>query len=292
MTRFEENRAETTRNLFKNQVMDQIDATGLVVLNPDQTIVLLIDIVNDGVSESGFLKSMLGADISYLQNTVAPSIRFVENSQKSSVSTCFVQPVYDFRYLSSAMCEQFKSQGIPDIVYKKGSWGAKPVDSLPSPNLQLVKSNFSLFSERSFMFRPECHPEIIDYLSREADDDQSYRAQGRKTMGDYFSEATRNSRDASRRNIDQITERGVVSLDAYLTAKQIDTIIIGGMSTNVCVDAAVCGASERGYHIIIPVDMTGSEDHEKHWSYLNNFGQFKGKLTTSDRISFSRAAAV
>src|SRR5699024_7258262 len=107
-----------------------------------------------------------------------PTIRFVERAQDSGVPTCFVQPVYDFRYLSDAMREQLESQGIPDVLYKKGTWGAQFIASLPRPDLRLVKSNFSLFSKHSFLFRPERHPAIIDYLGRSADEDQAHQAKG------------------------------------------------------------------------------------------------------------------
>lgn len=272
---------------MKQQVLATATASDQVNINASKSMLLIIDLVNDGVSEEGFLKSMLKADISYLQSVESPTVKLVKRAQAAGVVTCFVQPIYDFCYLLPAMREQFESHGIPDVLYKKGAWGTQLVASLPDPDLQLVKSNFSMFSRHSFLFDPSKHPEISEYLSVESGGDHVLQAKGKNTLLDYFGEAAANSAEVSPSDLDQMLKQGVLSLDAYLQAKGIETLIIGGVSTHVCVDAAVTGASERGYKVVVPVDLVGGEDHDKHWSCLSNYAQFKGKLTTSERMVFT-----
>ena len=65
---------------------------------------------------------------------------------------------------------------------------------------------------------------------------------------------------------------------------QRNTLIITGGSTHVCEDAAVSAASERGYHVIEPIDAVASEDVDKHYAYLHNHGIFKSELITTANL--------
>src|SRR5699024_3891496 len=132
------------------QVLESAYDQSALLLPKDRTLLLVVDLVNDGEREEGFLKQILGEDISYRQRMEPPTVELVDRAKLAGVTTCFVQPVYDFSYLYPAMRKQFERQGIPDVVYKKGTWGTQFVDSLPKPDLHLVKSNFSVFSRHSF----------------------------------------------------------------------------------------------------------------------------------------------
>lgn len=67
------------------------------------------------------------------------------------------------------------------------------------------------------------------------------------------------------------------SLHERLRARGIDTLVITGAETDVCVLAAVLGAVDRGYRIVLPIDALCSSSDRTHDAlltlYRERFGQ-------------------
>ena len=51
-------------------------------------------------------------------------------------------------------------------------------------------------------------------------------------------------------------------MDAYLKSLQIDTLIVCGMMTHMCVDTTVRAAMDHGYHIKLVADACATMDLE------------------------------
>jgi nicotinamidase-related amidase len=66
-------------------------------------------------------------------------------------------------------------------------------------------------------------------------------------------------------------------LHARLRARHIDTLIISGAETDVCVLAAVLGAVDHGYRVVLAADAVCSSSDQSHDAllalYCNRFGQ-------------------
>ena len=73
-------------------------------------------------------------------------------------------------------------------------------------------------------------------------------------------------------------------LDQYLRSKRINTLIITGIATNVCVESTARDGFMREYHIVIPSDLTeGTSSEAKEWS-LRNMDMFFGEVVWSSEI--------
>jgi len=77
-------------------------------------------------------------------------------------------------------------------------------------------------------------------------------------------------------------------LDAMLRADGIDTLVITGAETDVCVLAAVMGAVDRGYRIVIPTDALCSSSDKTHDAlltlYRERYGQQVETVTTDELL--------
>ncbi len=268
------------------KVTGQANKNKLDNVSQRKCLVLVIDVMNNSMRDEGSMKMGMHFDISHLQQTEKPIISFVERAKKAGVPCCYVQCIYDFKYIMDNMRNEFIFNGTPDVLNKKGTWGDQIIETLPKPDYRLIKCQFSSFTANSFLFIDDKCPDLSAYLLKTEEYDEEVKQTGGKIMEDYFREAAENSVKATAENIDDILSSGVVSLESFLQSKGIDTLIIAGGSTDVCVDATVTAAAERGYSIILPIDLLGSEDQNKHWEYLDNMGFFKGKLTLSENITF------
>lgn len=268
---------------IKMEVLDIASSNEELILDSDKTLLLVVDMVNDSHRNDGFLAKG-GNDISMGLSVESTAIDLINQCKTVGLPVAYVKPIYDFKYLYKPMKDQLKMAGIPDMLFKKGQWGSEFIDTLPEPDLCLTKSHFSSFTPYSFMFSYDSNLEAREYVNLPGSKDVDLRNEGKKVMDDFFQEAEKNDDIINKANIDSILENEVVSLHGYLQAKGIDTLIIIGGSTHVCVDAAIAGATERGYRIVLPVDTISSEDHGKHWTYLHNFSAFKGFVTKSDKI--------
>lgn len=57
-------------------------------------------------------------------------------------------------------------------------------------------------------------------------------------------------------------------LDSILRARGARRLIVGGVSTNVCVESTVRSGAERGYHITVAEDVTAATTPELHHAAL------------------------
>jgi nicotinamidase-related amidase len=75
-------------------------------------------------------------------------------------------------------------------------------------------------------------------------------------------------------------------LHERLQARRIDTLVISGAETDVCVLAAVLGAVDRGYRVVVPVDALCSSSDRTHDAlltlYRERYGQQIETATTEE----------
>lgn len=56
-------------------------------------------------------------------------------------------------------------------------------------------------------------------------------------------------------------------LDDYLRGEGIETVVVTGVVTNLCVLGTAAGAFERGYHVVVPRECTAAATlREKEWA--------------------------
>ena len=70
-------------------------------------------------------------------------------------------------------------------------------------------------------------------------------------------------------------------LDRYLRSHGIRTLILTGIATNVCVEAAARDAFIRDYHVVVPRDLTEGSSPEAKEASLKNIDLFFGEVTES-----------
>jgi nicotinamidase-related amidase len=75
-----------------------------------------------------------------------------------------------------------------------------------------------------------------------------------------------------------------------LQVRGIDTLVVSGAETDVCVLAAVLGAVDRGYRVVIPTDALCSSSDQTHDAlltlYRDRYGQ-QVETAIADEILFS-----
>lgn len=80
-----------------------------------------------------------------------------------------------------------------------------------------------------------------------------------------------------------------------LSSAGIDTLVVTGGETDVCVLATVMGAIDRGYRVVLPSDAiygSADETHDAMSSiYRSRFGQQLTVCTTQDVLDHWREAA-
>jgi ureidoacrylate peracid hydrolase len=73
-------------------------------------------------------------------------------------------------------------------------------------------------------------------------------------------------------------------LDQYLRAHRIQTLVVAGLATNVCVESTIRDGFMRGYAIVVPADMTeGTSPEAKEWS-LKTIDTFFGEVVSSNDL--------
>lgn len=74
------------------------------------------------------------------------------------------------------------------------------------------------------------------------------------------------------------------NLDAILRANGIETLIVTGVATNVCVESTVRHGFMLDYHMVVPSDLTAGVDEECKAMSLRNIGTFFGEVVPSHLI--------
>jgi len=77
------------------------------------------------------------------------------------------------------------------------------------------------------------------------------------------------------------------TLDARLRARGVDTLVVTGGETDVCVLATVLGAVDRGYRVVVASDALCSSSDETHDAlmrlYHDRYGQ-QVEMATADEV--------
>lgn len=70
-------------------------------------------------------------------------------------------------------------------------------------------------------------------------------------------------------------------LDLILRSRGIETLLMTGATTNVCVETTARDVFNRNYDILLVEDCCGAHDEAEHAATLNNIHKYFGKLTTA-----------
>lgn len=73
-------------------------------------------------------------------------------------------------------------------------------------------------------------------------------------------------------------------LDERLRALGIRTVVVTGMSTNVCVDCTARAAFMRDYYVVVPEDCVASSVPRLHPAALETLGRYFATVTTSEAV--------
>ncbi|MBI4969051.1 MAG: cysteine hydrolase [Rhodospirillales bacterium] len=74
------------------------------------------------------------------------------------------------------------------------------------------------------------------------------------------------------------------TLDALLRARGTETLVIAGVTTEVCVESTVRDAFFHDYGVITLSDCTGASTPERHRVSLGVIDQFFGPVATADEV--------
>jgi nicotinamidase-related amidase len=76
---------------------------------------------------------------------------------------------------------------------------------------------------------------------------------------------------------------GAPALQQLLRARDTDSVVITGAETDLCVLAAVLGAVDRGYRVILPIDAMCSASDRTHDALLTLYRErFSQQIETTD----------
>lgn len=73
-------------------------------------------------------------------------------------------------------------------------------------------------------------------------------------------------------------------LEPILTSLDIDSLVICGVTTNMCVETSARDASQRDYHVFVVSDATGELDQARHDMALNTLGFGFGWIVTAEDV--------
>ncbi|MFQ5915695.1 MAG: cysteine hydrolase family protein [Nitrospinota bacterium] len=74
-------------------------------------------------------------------------------------------------------------------------------------------------------------------------------------------------------------------LDLILRSRDIRTLIMTGIATNVCVESTARDGFFRDYYIVFTSDCTATYSKEDHEATLNNIGRYFGVAVTADEVA-------
>jgi ureidoacrylate peracid hydrolase len=73
-------------------------------------------------------------------------------------------------------------------------------------------------------------------------------------------------------------------LDLVLRSRDIRTVIMTGVATNVCVETTSRQAFMRDYYVVFTSDCTATFSQEAHDATLHNIDQFFGEVASSEEV--------
>ena len=79
--------------------------------------------------------------------------------------------------------------------------------------------------------------------------------------------------------------------EAHLRSRSIETLIFAGVQTNVCVEATLREAYNRGFHVVLAEDCVASHTPALHEATLQNTRALLGKVSPASDIQAAFRAA-
>jgi len=73
-------------------------------------------------------------------------------------------------------------------------------------------------------------------------------------------------------------------LDLQLRRRNIRTLVLGGISTNIGVESTARSAAEHGYELVVAEDLCGGSTAEMHAFSMTNILPRIARVTTSDAV--------
>ncbi len=73
-------------------------------------------------------------------------------------------------------------------------------------------------------------------------------------------------------------------LSEYLRYADISTLVLGGVTTNACIDSTARDAADRGYSCVIVEDATADYDETAHFATLNAFHFNFGRVASAAEV--------
>jgi ureidoacrylate peracid hydrolase len=71
----------------------------------------------------------------------------------------------------------------------------------------------------------------------------------------------------------------------YLRSDDIETVVVCGFMTNVCVESTARSAHERGYDVVVPRDACAASTRDAHESALRNVDRILGTTASVDEVT-------
>lgn len=71
---------------------------------------------------------------------------------------------------------------------------------------------------------------------------------------------------------------------AYLEQQQIETLVLTGVATNVCVESTAREAYMRDYYVVVAEDCVAAYSQELHETALVNIGTFFGQVLNGEQL--------
>jgi ureidoacrylate peracid hydrolase len=81
------------------------------------------------------------------------------------------------------------------------------------------------------------------------------------------------------------------SLDLALRSMGIKTVVLGGVASNVCVEATARDAADYDYYVVVLSDASGAVRDELHEAALYTIGTYIGRVACAADVSQEWAAA-
>jgi nicotinamidase-related amidase len=92
----------------------------------------------------------------------------------------------------------------------------------------------------------------------------------------------------SKRNYDAFYD---TLLDTLLRAEGIQTLVMAGFATNVCVESTARHGYFKGYYVVLASDCSAAHDPAEHQAAVNNIARYFGKVATGQEIASAWAPA-
>ncbi|MFC0469188.1 cysteine hydrolase [Halalkalibacter kiskunsagensis] len=73
------------------------------------------------------------------------------------------------------------------------------------------------------------------------------------------------------------------NLEIYLNELQIETLVLTGINTNVCVESTARAAHEKDFHVVLVEGATTCAYEDVYQASIKNFARHFGAITTSEK---------